>query len=111
MRTALLLLGAALISSAQAEPITDRERAVAAQRQAAQQQQIERAQARCNANRGTDCDTLDGLQEWILLDRSRSDAVLDRISPLPAGSASVGSSAAPQVVTPGVPATSPRNVP
>jgi hypothetical protein len=69
---------------------------------------IEQARARCNANRGTDCDTLDGLQEWLLVDRSRADAVLDRVSPL--GSTSAGASV-PQVVTPGVPETSPRNVP
>jgi len=108
MRILFLVVTASLIASAQAEPITDRERSVATQQQAAQQQRIQRAQDRCNANRGIDCDTLDGLQEWLLLDRTRSDAVLDRISP--AESASAGSSV-PQVVSPGVPSTTPRNVP
>jgi hypothetical protein len=44
---------------------------------------LERARARCIENRGTDCDSEAGLQEWILLDRSREAAVLDRVSPLP----------------------------
>ena len=108
MRVVFLMMTAAMVVSAHAEPLDDRERAVAVQRQADQQQRLARAQARCTANRGSDCDTLDGLQEWLLLDRSRADAVLDRVSPQ--GSSSAGASA-PQVVTPGVPATSPRNVP
>ena len=107
MRTAFFLLSAVLASALHAEPIADRERAIAAQRQAVQQQSVDRSRERCIANRGTDCDTLEGLQEWLLLDRSRADAVLDRISP---GSASSGASA-PPVVNPSAPATSPRNVP
>ena len=98
MRVLCLIVTGILIASAHAEPIADRERAAAAQQQADQQRRVERAQARCIANRGTDCDTPEGLQEWILLDRSRSDAVLDRISPLP--SSSVGSSAPPVTVSP-----------
>ena len=109
MRTLLLIVTTAMVASAYADPVTDPQRVAAAQRQADVQRRIEQAQERCNANRGTDCDTLDGLQEWLMLDRSRADAVLDRIAPL-GGSASAGSSV-PQVVTPGVPETSPRNVP
>ncbi len=67
------------------------------------QARIDRARQKCNANRGVDCDTMEGLQEWLLLDRSRADAVLDRIDPL---NASTGSSAVPGV---NVPDTSPRN--
>lgn len=107
MRILLLIVTGTLIASAHAEPIADRDRAVAAQQQAAQQRQVDRARERCIANRGTDCDTLDGLQEWILQDRSRSDAVLDRISP---PSASSGASV-PGTAAPGVPQLSPRNVP
>jgi len=106
MRVALLIVTAAIAASAHAEPVADRERAVAMQRQAQQQARIERAQARCNANRGADCDTLEGLNEWLLLDRSRQDAVLDTFP----SSATSGASL-PPVVTPGVPATSPKNVP
>lgn len=65
---------------------------------------IQRARDKCNANHGTDCDTMEGLQEWLLLDRSRAEAVLDRIEPL--GSASVGTSGVPGA---NVPDTSPRN--
>ena len=106
MRILSLILAAGVITSAHADPVADRERAVAMQRQAQQQARVERAQARCNANRGPDCDTMEGLQEWLLLDRSREDAVLDRFP----SSASSGASL-PPVVTPGVPATSPKNVP
>jgi len=106
MRTVFLFLSAVIILPAHAEPVADRERAVAMQRQAQQQARIERAQARCNANRGADCDTLEGLNEWLLLDRSRQDAVLDTFP----SSATSGASL-PPVVTPGVPATSPKNVP
>src|SRR4051812_5557260 len=81
-----------------------RDRAMAPQRET--ESRIQRARDRCSANRGGDCDTMEGLQEWLLLDRSRADAVLDRIAPLGGGAASTGSS------VPGttVPDLSPRNV-
>ena len=107
MRIPALIVTAVVVTSAHGEPIADRDQAAAAQRQAEQQKRLEWAAARCNANRGTDCETIEGLQEWILLDRSRADAVLDRISP---GSASTGASV-PQTVSPATPQTTPRNVP
>jgi hypothetical protein len=76
--------------NAHAEPLADPQRALAAQAQAQQEQRIERARERCIANRGTDCDTAAGLREWLLLDRTRAEAVLDRV--LPGGSASAGAS-------------------
>jgi len=36
--------------------------------------QRERAIERCKANRGTDCETEAGIDEWLLKERSRSDA-------------------------------------
>ena len=107
MRILLLIVTGTLIAAAHAEPIEDRDRAVAAQRQAAQKASVDRARERCLANRGSDCDTMQGLDEWLLLDRSRSDAVLDRISP---GSSSSGASTQPPV-SPSLPQLSPRNVP
>jgi type II secretory pathway pseudopilin PulG len=59
----------------------------------AQQEQMrrtERARANCIANRGVDCDSEAGLQEWLLLERSRAEAVLDRVNP-PTGTSSIGS--------------------
>ncbi len=71
----------------------------------AEEVRIQRARERCLANRGTDCDSMAGLEEWLLLDRTRAEAVLDRIAPLSGqGSASAGSS-----VEPGVPNLSPYN--
>lgn len=81
-----------------------RERAMELQQD--REARINRARQKCIANRGVDCDTMEGLQEWLLLDRSRAEAVLDRVDPLGTGSASTGSSAVPGV---NVPDTSPRN--
>ena len=36
-----------------------------------------RAVENCKANRGTDCDTAQGLKEWEMLERSRAEAVRD----------------------------------
>jgi len=36
---------------------------------------IERAKERCRQNRGVDCDTPEGLKEWLLLERSREEAI------------------------------------
>jgi hypothetical protein len=60
-----------------------------------QERRIQRARENCIANRGVDCETPEGLTEWVLLERSRAEAVLDRIAP-PSGSASTGSSAPPR---------------
>lgn len=100
MRLLVLLTAAAAAFPLGAEPLDDPMRAQAAWIQAEQQRRLERAEAQCNLNRGTDCTTPEGLQEWLLLDRSRAEAVLDRIAPitvLPApvigGGASAGASA------------------
>jgi hypothetical protein len=42
---------------------------------ASRSQQAERAKERCRLNRGVDCDTAEGLKEWLLLERSREQAV------------------------------------
>lgn len=47
------------------------------------QRRLERARQNCEANRGTDCGTAEGLREWLLLERSRAEAVLDRVLPPP----------------------------
>ena len=88
------------------QQLEDARRQRALQLEQANDARIQRARDKCVANRGTDCDTMEGLQEWLLLDRSRAEAVLDRIEPLQAGSASTGSSAVPGA---NVPDTSPRN--
>jgi hypothetical protein len=88
MRLLIVAAFAAVSAPALADnTLTDRDRAAIAQQQQARQIVLERARARCVVNRGTDCDTEEGLQEWIMLDRSRESAVLDRVSPLsmPAG--------------------------
>ena len=44
---------------------------------ATKNQRVERAQERCRQNRGLDCETRQGLKEWLLLERSREEAVRD----------------------------------
>ena len=44
---------------------------------------IERAKERCRQNRGVDCDTPQGLKEWLLLERSRKEAVREGSRHLP----------------------------
>jgi hypothetical protein len=105
----LTAAAAAVVVSAHAEPVADRERAAAAQAKAEQDRRIEQARAKCVANHGADCDTLAGLQEWLLQDRSRADAVLDRVYP-PVPGASTGSSS-PMTVSPSTPQISPKNLP
>lgn len=56
-----------------------REEQLRAQQQA--QRRFERARRNCEANRGTDCETAAGLREWLLFERSRAEAVLDRVVP------------------------------
>jgi hypothetical protein len=46
-----------------------------------QQQRVDRARERCRLNRGVDCDTPEGLKEWVLQERSRAEAVRDRRLP------------------------------
>jgi type II secretory pathway pseudopilin PulG len=83
MRLLILAALAAVSVPALADnTLTDRDRAAMAQQQQARQMVLERARARCIVNRGSDCDTEEGLQEWVMLDRSREAAVLDRVSPL-----------------------------
>jgi hypothetical protein len=38
-------------------------------------QRIDRAKERCRQNHGVDCDTPEGLKEWLLLERGREEAV------------------------------------
>lgn len=36
---------------------------------------VERAKERCKLNHGVDCETAQGLKEWLLLERSRKEAI------------------------------------
>lgn len=93
MRILLLaVLAAASCLPALAEnQLTERERAILAQQQMQRDAILARAKARCIEQRGVDCESEQGLQEWILLERSRESAVLDRITPLPVPSSGTGS--------------------
>lgn len=103
MKATMFFLGVALAMPAAAQrsvviPETERDRLALEQAQAdlAQRQRqdhelrVQRARENCLRNRGVDCDSPQGLEEWLQLERSRGEAVLDRIA-VP-GSASTGSS-------------------
>lgn len=99
----LLIIAVLAAGPVAAEPLDDPQRAQAAWIQAEQARRMERAAEQCRLNRGVDCQTAAGLQEWLLNDRSRADAVLDRVAPIvvapapqPQGSASAGPSAPPR---------------
>lgn len=80
MRIALLLLITTLSLPAFAEnELSDRDRQLLAQQQRIRDAQIQRARARCIEQRGASCDTVEGLREWMLLDRTREEAVLDQV--------------------------------
>lgn len=100
MRSLVLIAAMAAAFPVAAEPLDDPQRAQAAWIQAEQARRLERATQQCELHRGVDCQTAAGLQEWLLNDRSRADAVLDRIAPITIapppvtqGGASAGSSA------------------
>jgi hypothetical protein len=89
-RTALLFvawLGAAGQAAGQAstgasvqELQEERERLIQqqlAQMRLERDQARQRAVERCTLNRGVDCVTDEGLQEWLMQDRTRLEAVLD----------------------------------
>ena len=61
--------------------LTDYDRQIIARQQAARDNALRQARARCIALRGVDCDSVEGLREWLLLDRTREEAVLDQIRP------------------------------
>lgn len=91
----ILVVGTILGNPAGAQPLADSrdiallDQARRAEAQRAlqdEQRRLARARANCQANRGTDCDSAEGLREWLLLERSRAEAVLDRLLPPPAGS-------------------------
>ena len=49
------------------------------------EQRAARAKERCKLNHGVDCDTPEGLKEWVLQERTRQEAVRDRRRPTQPG--------------------------
>lgn len=47
------------------------------QQAATKDQRADRAKERCTQNHGVDCDKPEGLEEWLLQERSRQEAVRD----------------------------------
>jgi Ni/Co efflux regulator RcnB len=74
-------LAAQQSAAQQARPDNERERQIRQQMEAEQQKRLAHARENCLANRGVDCDTPAGLQEWLILERTRAEAVMDRLYP------------------------------
>jgi type II secretory pathway pseudopilin PulG len=98
----LAALAAACFPALADNQLSERDREILAQRQMARDAQVARARERCIAERGVDCTSEQGLSEWILLDRSREDAVLDRVN------SGVGSTTPPASVPAGAIRPAPR---
>ncbi len=100
MKPLIMLLAAGLALPAAAEnTLTDRDRDILAAVQRMKQEQRARAQARCVEQRGADCVTDQGLQEWMLLDQTREDALLNRYGiAVPSAPASGAGASAPSPV-------------
>jgi len=58
-------------------PVTAQTQNSPSDRAATKQQRVDRAKARCMQNHGVDCDTPEGLKEWLLQERSRQEAIRD----------------------------------
>ena len=76
-----MALAAAALPALAENQLSERERDLIARQQIQRDQMYAAARARCVEQRGVDCVTEQGLQEWLLLDRSREQAVLDNIRP------------------------------
>lgn len=70
----LLAIAFAVLVSA---PVVAQTQNPPSERAATQEQRAARAQARCRLNHGVDCDTPEGLKEWLLQERSRQEAIRD----------------------------------
>ena len=58
-------------------PVTAQTQTSPSDRAATKQQRVDRVKARCMQNHGVDCDTPEGLTEWLLQERSRQEAIRD----------------------------------
>ena len=76
-----MALAAAALPALAENQLTEREREMLARQQQQRDAMYAAAKARCIEQRGVDCATEQGLQEWLLLDRSREQAVLDNVRP------------------------------
>ena len=81
VRTTLALFAALVLAGAVSVTAHSQERlaagATSGERAVPDAESVKRAVERCSANRGIDCSSPDVVKEWLLLDRSREEAVND----------------------------------
>jgi hypothetical protein len=80
----MLTIGLAVLVSA---PVVAQTQNPPGEGAAAKQQRVDRAKERCRLNHGVDCDTPEGLKEWVLQERTRQEAIRDRRRPTQSGPA------------------------
>jgi hypothetical protein len=90
-----MALAAAALPALAQNQLTEREREMLARQQQQRDAMYAAARQRCIEQRGVDCDTERGLQEWLLLDRTREQAVLDSVRPPIPPSSGTGSTTPP----------------
>jgi hypothetical protein len=78
----VLALAAAAWPALAENQLTEREREMLARQQIQRDAMYAAARQRCIEQRGVDCVSEQGLQEWLLLDRTREQAVLDNVRPI-----------------------------
>jgi type II secretory pathway pseudopilin PulG len=93
----VMALAASALPALAENQLTDRDRQFLAQQQAQREAMYAAARARCIEQRGVDCVSEQGLQEWLLLDRTREQAVLDQVRPITVPPSSGTGSTAPPV--------------
>lgn len=70
----VLVIALAVLVSA---PVVAQMQNPPAQGAATKDQRADRAKERCTQNHGVDCDKPEGLEEWLLQERTRQEAVRD----------------------------------
>jgi hypothetical protein len=95
MKVLLVVALAAAALPALAQQLSEREREALARQQQQRDAMYASARQRCIEQRGVDCDTERGLQEWLLLDRTREQAVLVSVRPPIPPSSGTGSTTPP----------------
>ena len=86
-----MALAAAALPALAENQLTERDRQLSASSRRSAQAMYAAARERCIEQRGVDCVTEQGLQEWLLLDRTREQAVLDNVRPITVPPAAPGS--------------------
>ncbi len=74
---AMAVLVSVSVSVSVSVPVAAQTQAPKGEHATSKNARVDRAKERCKLNHGVNCETTQGLKEWLLLDRSRKEAVLE----------------------------------